>query len=502
MFKYLGLGMCNKIIIYGAGMVGKLVAKVLTMEGLGDRIIGFAVSDGQISEKEIWGHQVYEISHLKHINNEAMVIIAAFPDKQEIMKNTLNDLGFFNFHEITLQEYNQLALYYMETKRGNFSQEEKIDIMYFSSDNNPTSGAFLCMVELARNVSALGAKPLIVLPEYGDGERVLEENGLKYIYIPMRNWTSRIRSYENTWNDEFMPNQDQALKVIESLIENCNVKLVHLNTTYSYLGAIAAKKKNIPIIWHIRENIREQGYWFNDAKFAYGLINQSSAIICVSNYVQSCYADLKKNIISIIYDGVSIDNFYFERKIFDREWEVSIVAVGAICELKGQIDLVKAVGILVEKGYKPLVRFVGSGDKDYLEKMYSMIRESRLENYISFEGTQLDIRMFYRNADVSVVCSRAEAFGRVTVEAQLSGCLVIGANKGATLELIEDYETGMIYESGNYYDLADKIEFAINNKDISRNMALKGQAYARHNFDQKRNTNKIIKLYGQLLMGE
>lgn len=55
MFKYLGLGMCNKIIIYGAGMVGKLVAKVLNMEGLGDRIIGFAVSDGQISEKEIWG---------------------------------------------------------------------------------------------------------------------------------------------------------------------------------------------------------------------------------------------------------------------------------------------------------------------------------------------------------------------------------------------------------------------------------------------------------------
>lgn len=41
-----------------------------------------------------------------------------------------------------------------------------------------------------------------------------------------------------------------------------------------------------------------------------------------------------------------------------------------------------------------------------------------------------------KKIDVELVCSRSEAFGRVTIESMMSSNPVIGANTGGTKELI------------------------------------------------------------------
>ena len=53
-------------------------------------------------------------------------------------------------------------------------------------------------------------------------------------------------------------------------------------------------------------------------------------------------------------------------------------------------------------------------------------------------------------ADVILVCSQWEAFGRITVEAMLTGKAVIASANGGTTELIKDGENGLLYTYGNY----------------------------------------------------
>ena len=94
-----------------------------------------------------------------------------------------------------------------------------------------------------------------------------------------------------------------------------------------------------------------------------------------------------------------------------------------------------------------------------------------------------------------LVCSKYEAFGRVTVEAMMAGCLVIGANSGGTIELIEDGSTGVLFESGDYVDLVNKMIYVIENKNNAKKIAKNGRNVALQCFTALINASNIRNLY-------
>lgn len=68
-----------------------------------------------------------------------------------------------------------------------------------------------------------------------------------------------------------------------------------------------------------------------------------------------------------------------------------------------------------------------------------------------------------KNMDVELVCSRAEAFGRVTAEAMLGGMSVIGSNTGGTVGLINHKKIGYLYSKSDINELAEYMkEFICN----------------------------------------
>lgn len=106
-----------------------------------------------------------------------------------------------------------------------------------------------------------------------------------------------------------------------------------------------------------------------------------------------------------------------------------------------------------------------------------------------------DLRKLRKQCDIGLTCSKNEAFGRVTIENQLAGLLVIGANTGGTTEIIKDNETGLLYKEGDYMDLADKIEYAIINKNTMRNIANHGKDNAIDQFSIERVVDQLIGIY-------
>ena len=86
------------------------------------------------------------------------------------------------------------------------------------------------------------------------------------------------------------------------------------------------------------------------------------------------------------------------------------------------------------------------------------IQDNGLDNNVKIVSYTQQVVSYYALADVVLVCSTFETFGRVAVEAQKCGLPLILSDVGANPERIEDGVNGLLYQKGNIAELAEKIE--------------------------------------------
>lgn len=76
----------------------------------------------------------------------------------------------------------------------------------------------------------------------------------------------------------------------------------------------------------------------------------------------------------------------------------------------------------------------------------------------------------FENCLFYVCASRTESMGRVIIEAMACGKAVIGTRAGGIPEVIEEGVTGLLFESGNDADLADKMLMLLKDPDMRAKM--------------------------------
>ncbi len=137
---------------------------------------------------------------------------------------------------------------------------------------------------------------------------------------------------------------------------------------------------------------------------------------------------------------------------------LKLIMLGQIAPSKNQLDALKAITVLLKCGVSLTLTITGkSDDADYLKLLKDFIEENNLQPNVVFEGVTNKPEEVLIQHELLLMCSRMEAFGRVTVEALKLGMPVIGANAGGTNEIVVDGDNGYLYASGKYEDLAAKI---------------------------------------------
>ncbi len=94
----------------------------------------------------------------------------------------------------------------------------------------------------------------------------------------------------------------------------------------------------------------------------------------------------------------------------------TMLLAGRISKEKGQMEAVKALNVLACKGIKLKLLLVGYGIDDYYNDIKNYVKQHRLEEYVRFIQYTDDLRSLRESADIGLICSVKEAFGRVTVE--------------------------------------------------------------------------------------
>jgi len=101
--------------------------------------------------------------------------------------------------------------------------------------------------------------------------------------------------------------------------------------------------------------------------------------------------------------------------------------------------------------------------------------------------------------DIELVCSKSEAFGRVTIEAMMSMNPVIASDTGANPELVIENFNGLLYRQGNHHDLAGKIEILIHKRELIQQYGKNAYTYAKSKYIAENNADNIEILYQKLL---
>jgi glycosyltransferase involved in cell wall biosynthesis len=162
---------------------------------------------------------------------------------------------------------------------------------------------------------------------------------------------------------------------------------------------------------------------------------------------------------------------------------VRLLLVGERTPGKGQDQAIKALAALRKDGIRASLTLVGGGVPTYDSYLRALSRHLGAEDSVALVPFQENVAQFYEQADIALVCSASEAFGRVTVEAMKMGRPVVAAASGGTVELIRPGQTGLLYSPGNSTELARQIATLCLDWGRATEIAVRAQQWACRRFN-------------------
>ncbi len=358
----------------------------------------------------------------------------------------------------------------------------------FVSHSAGRDGAEKALLELLDGLLQRQIECFVALPCVGHLTEELRARHVPVKVVPFRWWAvgeRGVRFWKRAWR--VLWNVLMAVPLAGQLAK-WNVSVVYTNTAVIPTGALAALLLRKPHIWHIHEFVEEDhGYRFDlGSRLSLWLIS------CLSDYVITNSYAVQRKFGKYVPEGKQGTIYYgFDVRdsgpvqVFndgDAQSGSRAVIVGQVSSKKGQMDAIYAVEELVAEGISVALTVIGQDDKGYAEQVKRYVRERGLEKHVEFEGYLADPSEVVRRSQVALMCSRFEAFGRVTVEAMLLGKPVIGVRSGGTEELIRDHFNGLLYRAGDSHELAQKIKYVVTHPDLARQMGENGRRWCEERF--------------------
>ncbi len=346
-------------------------------------------------------------------------------------------------------------------------------------------------VKLAYKMQELGHKTFMLVKKNSQTIPLIKRYNLPYIELKI-NGRLNLKS---------IPPLVRFLK-----LHKINIIHTHISKSLLFLH-IARKlsKRDIKLVFTHRMgmNVKKKDIYH---RYIYTRVDQ---IVAISEYVKKRFinaAPYLKNKIKIVYNGVELKEYSHkieDKKRFLNEFNLNknCVTIGLIGQLnygKGHFWILKSARQLKKK-YKInnfKIFFVGKGELE--ESLKSFSSKLNLMNNIIFTGFRWDVDYFYRNIDIIVVPSKAEAGGNVLIEAMGFGKPVICSDTGAFPEIVTHNYNGLMVEYENIQGLTDALYKLITNKNLCKHLGKNAKKTIQKKFNFNDTVKNYLKIYFEL----
>lgn len=362
------------------------------------------------------------------------------------------------------------------------------------------------MLEAVRGLVAQGIELHAVVPWRDDLAGELERLGVAVHVVPYTWWVGRGRWRAVQYKLKRAGRNLFYLPRLRRIINGIKPDAVVSNTLAAPTGALAARRAGIPHVWYVHEFFGKEGHdLFFDwgERFSLFMMDKlSDKIIVNSEGVFRRFAHhLAPNKLRVVHSSVDVPPL--EAPEVGAGDGLSLIQVGLLSPGKQQETAVRAVGLLAAKGLNVRLKLLGDealGDEglDYESMLRNLCAELGVGNRVEFAPFSRDPFSHMAAADVVLICSRGEAFGRVTVEAMKLGRAVIGAESAGTADLISDGETGLLFRLGDAADLSLKIEMLYRNHSLAREIGARARNWATREFSQEKFIGALIQVFEEV----
>lgn len=327
----------------------------------------------------------------------------------------------------------------------------EIKILYILHSSSKYEGANRSILNTLIGLKAEGVKLYIMMPETLYDISLYDELKKQNIQFYILKYYKAIWPARTSWKDlfffiprlgiNFFSNLLTLVRLKQIVIKN-KIDLVHTNVGPMLMGYYVCKMLQLPHVWHLRE--------YQDLDFKYDTYYKKKRFIELIKSKNNFPIPITKGIArhfelpstKVIYNGVLPQS----SSHFVGKKEKKFIYVGNLSPNKGLDILLDAYVAFHRINNQFKLCIVGdTGNIDYKQKLISLVEKHDLTNSIEFLGKRDDVTTLMSNSMALIVPSLFEGFGRITAEAMLSGCLVIGRNTGGTQEILQPKKLGLLF---------------------------------------------------------
>ena len=178
-----------------------------------------------------------------------------------------------------------------------------------------------------------------------------------------------------------------------------------------------------------------------------------------------------------------------------------ITLIGRLTNWKGQKLLINALNKIKDMDFHCLLIGDDQGRVKYSDELHDMIKQYGMEDRYTFIRNVTDVPAAMLVSDVVLSTSiEPEAFGRIAIEGQAMGRVVVASDIGGSKETVIDGVTGKLFKSGNADDLANAIKWALSLSSEEREkIGAEAVKNVKEHFTKQIMCDKTISVYEELI---
>lgn len=280
------------------------------------------------------------------------------------------------------------------------------------------------------------------------------------------------------------------------IINSMKPDIIHAHSTSIYWGiGLKLLKPRVKLIWHdhdgMSENLKD-----SDRRSLKWLSKKINGIVAVNEIL--CGWSLR---------NMKTVNVFFLRnfpylKDFNHQNSRDKNIILHLANLRPQKDhftLFKAIKLLKERSsFKFEVWCAGNDSQDaHSHLLKDTVREFKLDGEIKFLGGVEDTLFLLERATIGILSSHSEGLPVSLLEYGLAALPVVVTNVGQCAEVVDHGKCGTVVAASNPRELADALEWHIQNRVDSINLGAKFKQHVEENYGSQR----FIEDYQKMLNG-
>lgn len=344
------------------------------------------------------------------------------------------------------------------------------------------------LLGLVRRLDRRRFTPLVLVPGEGEMASALRNCGVAVEVLALgtiRPWTLPI-ALHRAWR-------------LRRFILAHRVRLVHAHGSRGALYAgLALGRTGVPLIWHVR--VVDRDPWLDPL-----LLRLATAVVTNSEATAARFDKhaRARNKVRVIYNGVDTEEYApgklrpgGGRRTFGIPDGRLVVAYAGRLEHGKGPDLFIEAAAQVHREW-PQAYFLLAGAGPMRDALRARVEEEALP--VVFVGQQADLKSVLGVADVLVVPSRQEGFGRVLIEAMAAEVPIVAAQVGGIPEVCQHGRTGLLVPPENPMALAAAVLETLRDTATAGRRARAAAELIRSRFSLGEHATRVSDLYDSLL---